>query len=71
MKNYLFLAALLIALGMILYLFRQLNTTEDALKLAEKRFTDCEQVTFQLQMQTQGARPRGRQDVSQDSLGEE
>ncbi|QNE39160.1 hypothetical protein F1C16_06115 [Hymenobacter sp. NBH84] len=68
MKNYVFLAALLIALGLILYLFRQLTATEEALKLAEKRFADCEQVTFQLQMQNRGVAPRGRQDVTRDTL---
>ncbi|MCR5886338.1 hypothetical protein LRS06_00835 [Hymenobacter sp. J193] len=51
MNKVLSLAALLIALGLILFLYQQLNTTEKALKLAEKRFADCEQVNFQLQNQ--------------------
>ena len=51
MKNLLFLFALVLSLGLIGYLYYQLNATEEALRLAEKRFTDCEQVTFQLQMQ--------------------
>ncbi|WP_324677771.1 hypothetical protein [Hymenobacter sp. GOD-10R] len=71
MKNLLFLLTLLIALGTILYLYRQLSTTEQALKLAEKRFADCEQVTFQLQMQKQGITPRGSQNAAADSLSGE
>ncbi|QIX63230.1 hypothetical protein FY528_13930 [Hymenobacter lutimineralis] len=51
MNKVLSLAALLIALGLILFLYQQLNTTEKALQLAEKRFADCEQVNFQLQNQ--------------------
>ncbi|MBG8553592.1 hypothetical protein [Hymenobacter guriensis] len=51
MNKVLSLAALLIALGLILYLYQQLNATEKALQLAEKRFADCEQVNFQLQNQ--------------------
>jgi hypothetical protein len=51
MKNLLFIFALVLSLGLIAYLYQQLSATEKALKLAEKRFTDCEQVTFQLQMQ--------------------
>ena len=49
MKNILFLIALVLSLGVIGFLYQQLNTTEAALKAAEKRFTDCQQVTFQLQ----------------------
>jgi uncharacterized membrane protein len=51
MKNILFLVALLLSLGTIIYLYRQLSSTEKALELAEKRFADCEQVSFQLQNQ--------------------
>ena len=51
MKNFLFLIALVLALGLIGYLYQQLSTTETALKAAEQRFTDCQQVTFQLQNQ--------------------
>ncbi|WP_019948894.1 hypothetical protein [Hymenobacter aerophilus] len=49
MKKYLPLAALLIALGLILFLYQRLNNTETALKQAEQKFHDCEIVTFQLQ----------------------
>ena len=51
MKNIVFLGALVLALGLIGYLYQQLAATEKALELAEKRFTDCEKVTFQLQHQ--------------------
>ncbi|OWP62383.1 hypothetical protein CDA63_14435 [Hymenobacter amundsenii] len=43
------LVALLVALGLILFLYQRLRNTETALQRAEQRFTDCEQVTFQLQ----------------------
>jgi hypothetical protein len=45
------LVALLIALGLILYLYQQLRTTETALARSEQRFSDCEKVNFQLQNQ--------------------
>jgi len=67
MKNLLLLLALLISLGTIIYLYQRLSTTEQALQLAEKRFADCEQVTFQLQMQKQGITPRGRQNTAGDT----
>ncbi|MFD1873066.1 hypothetical protein [Hymenobacter bucti] len=51
MKNILFIGALVIALGLIAFLYQRLGATETALKEAQKRFTDCEQVTFQLQNQ--------------------
>lgn len=51
MKNIIFLGALVLALGLIGYLYQQLSTSEKALQLAEKRFADCEKVTFQLQNQ--------------------
>ncbi len=51
MKNIVFLAALVLSLGLIGYLYQQLTATEKALELAQKRFTDCEKVTFQLQNQ--------------------
>ncbi|WP_375418037.1 hypothetical protein [uncultured Hymenobacter sp.] len=51
MKNLLFIFALVLSLGLIGYLYWRLNATEQALALSQKRFTDCEQVTFQLQMQ--------------------
>lgn len=51
MKNIIYLGALVLALGLIGYLYQQLTASETALKLAEKRFADCEKVTFQLQNQ--------------------
>lgn len=51
MKNLVFLGALVLSLGLIGYLYQQLAATEKALRLAEKRFADCEKVTFQLQSQ--------------------
>ena len=51
MKNIVFLGALVLALSLIGYLYQQLTATEKALNLAQKRFTDCEKVTFQLQNQ--------------------
>ena len=51
MKNIVFLGALVLALGLIGYLYQQLSATEKALQLSEKRFKDCEKVTFQLQNQ--------------------
>ncbi|SNC64179.1 hypothetical protein SAMN06265337_1028 [Hymenobacter gelipurpurascens] len=45
------LVALLIALGLILFLYQQLRTTEQALVRSERRFSDCEKVNFQLQNQ--------------------
>jgi uncharacterized membrane protein len=51
MKNLSFIFALLLSLGLIVYLYLRLNAAEEALALSQKRFTDCEQVTFQLQMQ--------------------
>jgi hypothetical protein len=51
------LIALLIALGLIVFLYLRLTRTEDALKQANQRFSDCEQVNFQLQNQlTQATR---------------
>ena len=51
MKNILVLGALVLALGLIGYLYQQLSATEKELQLAQKRFADCEKVTFQLQNQ--------------------
>ena len=51
MKNFFVIGALLLALGLIGYLYQQLSATEKALQLAQQRFTDCEKVTFQLQNQ--------------------
>ena len=51
MKNFFVIGALLLALGLIGYLYQQLSATEKALRVAEQRFADCEKVTFQLQNQ--------------------
>ena len=51
MKNIFILGALLLSLGLIVYLYQQLAATEKALQFAEQRFKDCEKVTFQLQNQ--------------------
>ena len=67
MKNYLFLGALVLALALIAYLYIQLTATQRELQLAEKRFTDCEQVTFQLQMQSSAVR-RSQQGGRRDTL---
>ncbi len=45
------LAALLIALGLIIFLYLRINKLEAALKQSEQRFSDCELVNFQLQNQ--------------------
>ena len=51
MKNILFIAALAISIGLSLFLYQRLSTTEAALKEAQQHFNDCQQVTFQLQNQ--------------------
>jgi uncharacterized membrane protein len=51
MKNILFIAALAISLGLIVFLYQRLSSTEAALKTAQQHFADCQQVTFQLQNQ--------------------
>jgi len=51
MKNILTIGALVLALGIIGFLYQQLSAAETALAVANKRFADCEQVTFQLQNQ--------------------
>ena len=51
MKNILFIAALVISLGLIGFLYMRLNATETKLKEAQQHFADCQQVTFQLQNQ--------------------
>jgi hypothetical protein len=51
MKNTLFIGVLVIALGLIGFLYQRLSTTEAALKTAQQHFIDCQQVTFQLQNQ--------------------
>ncbi|UOQ51398.1 hypothetical protein [Hymenobacter cellulosivorans] len=51
MKNTIYLIALVVSLGCILFLYQKLTTTEEALHQAEQKFADCQQVTFQLQNQ--------------------
>jgi hypothetical protein len=51
MKNILYIGTLAIAIGLIIFLYQRLTTTEAALRVAEKHFADCQQVTFQLQNQ--------------------
>ncbi|MGI4759922.1 MAG: hypothetical protein ACRYF0_04405 [Janthinobacterium lividum] len=51
MKNILFIATLVISIGLIIFLYQRLTATEAALRVAEKHFADCQQVTFQLQNQ--------------------
>ena len=51
MKNLLFIATQAISLGLILFLYQRLSATEKALQEAQQHFTDCQQVTFQLQNQ--------------------
>ena len=51
MKNILFIAALAVSLGLIIFLYQRLTASEAALQAAEQRFADCQQVTFQLQNQ--------------------
>ena len=51
MKNILFIAALAISLGLIVFLYLRLSATEAQLTEAQQHFKDCQQVTFQLQNQ--------------------
>ena len=51
MRNIVTIAALVLSLGLISYLYQQLSTAERELKAANQRFADCEKVTFQLQNQ--------------------
>ena len=51
MKNLLYIGTLAISIGLIIFLYQRLLTTEAALHVAEKHFADCQQVTFQLQNQ--------------------
>ena len=51
MKNLIYLGTLVLALGLIAFLYQQLSAAEKALKVSEQRFADCEKVTFQLQNQ--------------------
>ena len=56
MKNLIYLGALVLALGLIGYLYQQLDGAEKALKVSEQRFADCQKVTFQLQNRPAGLR---------------
>jgi len=49
MRNILTIGALVLALGIIAFLYQQLSAAETALKVADQRFADCQVVTFQLQ----------------------
>lgn len=51
MKNIAFIGALVISIGLIIFLYQRLTATEAALRVAEQHFADCQQVTFQLQNQ--------------------
>lgn len=51
MKNALFIVALVLSLGLIAYLYFQLNAAEKRASVAEQHFADCQQVSFQLQNQ--------------------
>lgn len=51
MRNILTIGALVLALGLIAFLYQQLSAAEAALKVADQRFADCQVVTFQLQNQ--------------------
>lgn len=50
MKKILTVFALVISLGLIVFLYYQTTRLEQALQLSDKRFADCQQVNFQLQM---------------------
>ena len=64
MKNTFYLIALVVALGCILFLYQRLMATEEALHLAEQKFTDCQQVTFQLQMKSNSGPAEGNAPAS-------
>ena len=49
MKNLLYLGALILALGLIAFLYFRLSAAETRARVAEQHFADCQQVTFQLQ----------------------
>ncbi|WP_143080012.1 hypothetical protein [Hymenobacter arizonensis] len=58
-----FIAALVIAMGLIGFLYQQLNSTQEALKTSQQRFADCQQVTFQLQNQLAQVQREARGDT--------
>ena len=49
LKNVLFLLALAVSGGLNLFLFQRYAAADQARQAAEQHFTDCQQVTFQLQ----------------------
>ena len=51
MKNILFLLVLAISAGLNIYLYQRFTSADKARQIAQQHFTDCEQVTFQLQNQ--------------------
>lgn len=51
MKNLLFLLALAVSAGLNIFLYQRFTAADQARKVAEQHFTDCQQVTFQLQNQ--------------------
>jgi hypothetical protein len=51
MKNIVFLLALAISAGLNVFLYQRFTAADTARKEAEQHFTDCQQVTFQLQNQ--------------------
>jgi len=55
MNKVVFLAALVISLALIFYLYQRLDKTEEALRLSQRQFNDCNQVNFQLQNQLTAA----------------
>ncbi|WP_426062157.1 hypothetical protein [Hymenobacter sp. B1770] len=58
-----FIATLVIAMALIGFLYQQLSSTQDALKTSQQRFTDCQQVTFQLQNQLAQVQREARGDT--------
>jgi hypothetical protein len=55
MNKVVFLVALVISLALIIYLYQRLDKTEEALRLSQRQFNDCNQVNFQLQNQLTAA----------------
>ena len=51
MKNIFFLLVLAISAGLNIFLYQRFTAADKARQVAEQHFTDCQQVTFQLQNQ--------------------
>lgn len=49
LKTLLFLLALAVSGGLNIYLFQRYTSADKGRQVAEQHFTDCQQVTFQLQ----------------------